>query len=102
MSSDLIYDQRFGLQGAKTPKIAVFCDKSFSEITFDSAKTQYLFCQNRVSLVETRRMIYNLTLKGHFENLTSGQGHDLTRKGHVAYQSIGIVGLNTSMVFSSL
>ena len=47
-------------------------------------------------------MIYNLTLKGHVENLTSGQGHDLARKGHVAYQSIRIVGLNTSMVFSLL
>ena len=47
-------------------------------------------------------MIYDLTLKGHFENLTTGQGHDLIRKGHVAYQLIRIVGLNTSMVFSSL
>ena len=45
-------------------------------------------------------MIYILTLKRHVENLTSGQGHDLTQKGHVAYQSIRIVGLNTSMVFS--
>ena len=27
------------------------------------------------------------------------QGHDLTGKGHVAYQSIGIVSLNTSMVY---
>ena len=44
----------------------------------------------------------NLTLKGHAENLTSGQGHDLTQKGHVSYQSIGIVGMNTSMVFSLL
>ena len=47
-------------------------------------------------------MNYHLTLKGHVENLTSGQGHDLTLKGHVAYQSICIVGLNTSIVFSSL
>ena len=47
-------------------------------------------------------MNYNLTLKGHLENLTSGQGHDLTRKGHVAYQLIRIVDLNTSEVFSSL
>ena len=47
-------------------------------------------------------MNYFLTLKGHFENLTSGQGHDLTEKGHVAYQSIRIVELNTSDVFSPL
>ena len=45
-------------------------------------------------------MNYNLTLQGYFENMTSGQGHDLSRKGHVAYQSIRMVGLNTSMVFS--
>ena len=41
-------------------------------------------------------MSYNLTLLGHVENLTLGQGHDLIRKGHVAYQSIRIAGLNTS------
>ena len=37
-------------------------------------------------------MNYNLTLKRHFENLTSG--HDVIRKGHVAYQLIRTVGLN--------
>ena len=42
-------------------------------------------------------MNYQLTLKGNVENLTSGQGHDLTRKGHVAYQSIRMVDLNTSI-----
>ena len=49
-------------------------------------------------------MNYNLTLKSHYENLTSGQGHDLIRKGNVAYQSIRIVGLNTSIygVFTAL
>ena len=47
-------------------------------------------------------MMYDLTLKGHLENLTLGQGHNLIRKGHVAYHSIRIGGLNTSMVFSSL
>ena len=36
------------------------------------------------------------------KNLTSGQGYDLIRNGHAAYQSIHIVSLNTSMVFSSL
>ena len=47
-------------------------------------------------------MNYNLTLKGHFEDLTSGQGHDLIRKGYFAYQSIRMVVLNTSMVFALL
>ena len=47
-------------------------------------------------------MNYKLTLKGRSENLTKGQGHDLIGKGHGAYQSIRMVGLNTFMVFSSL
>ena len=47
-------------------------------------------------------MNYHFTLKGHFENLAKGQGHDLIGAGHDAYQSIRIVGLSTSMVFSSL
>ena len=34
--------------------------------------------QHRVPLIEKRRMNYKLTLKGHFEELTQGQGHDLT------------------------
>ena len=47
-------------------------------------------------------MNYKLILKGHFENLTFGKGHDLTGKGHAAYQSTRIVELNTADVFSSL
>ena len=47
-------------------------------------------------------MNYNLTLKGHFENLIASQGHDLIGKGHVAYQSICVVVLNPSIVFSLL
>ena len=34
-------------------------------------------------------MNYNLTLKGHFENLTSGQGHGLIRNGYL-WSCIGI------------
>ena len=44
-------------------------------------------------------MNYHLTLKGHFENLTQGQSHDLIGKGHDAYQSIRVVGLSTSWCF---
>ena len=43
-------------------------------------------------------MNYNLTLKGHFENMTCGQGHGLFGKGHVAYQSIHVVVLDTPEV----
>ena len=99
MSSDFILNQRFGPRRAKTTKITVFCEKGFSVITFDAVETRHLFCQHHVSLVQPRRMIYNLTSKSHVENLTSGQGHDLPRKGHIAYQSIRMVVLSTSMVF---
>ena len=47
-------------------------------------------------------MNYELTLKVHVENLTQGQCHGPTRKGHGAYQSTNIVKLNTCKVFSSL
>ena len=36
-------------------------------------------------------MMYNMTSKGQFENLTSGQGHqghEMSEIGHVAYQSM--------------
>ena len=33
-------------------------------------------------------MKYSLTLKGYFEKLNSGQGHDLIGKDDVAYQSV--------------
>ena len=53
-------------------------------------------------LVELRRMNYNFTFKRHLGNLSSGPGHDLAGKGHVAFQSICIVKLKSSKVFSSL
>ena len=96
MPSYFIYDQRFGLQRAKIPKIAVFCEKRLSVITYESVKARHSFCQHRVSLVKPRRMDYKLT-KGHVEN-----GHNLIGETHVAYQSIRIVSLNTSIIFSSL
>ena len=68
----------------------------FSVITFDSVKARLCWL-NHVSLVENRRMNNNLTLKGHLENLTQDQGHDLAGKGHVSYQCICNIGLNTSM-----
>ena len=103
MSTNFTYCQQFSRYRAKALKIVVFYVKSFFYvITFDLVKTRQLFCQHRVFLVNTRRMTYKLTLKSHVESLTSGQGHDLTRKGHVAYQSIRIVNQNTAMVFSSL
>ena len=53
-------------------------------ITFESRKAQYLFWQHHVLLDKTCQMNYKLTLKGHMENLTWGQGHDQTREGFVA------------------
>ena len=40
-------------------------------------------------------MMYNMTSKDQVEHLTSGQGHDLTEIGHVAYHSIHIDETNT-------
>ena len=74
MPSDLTLCQRFSRYREKKLKVVFFFVKCFSVTTFDSVQTQHLFCQHHVSLVRTRRMIYNLTLKGYVENLTSGQG----------------------------
>ena len=41
----------------------------FSIITFHSVKAQHSFCQQRIPPVGTRRMNYNLTLKGHLEQV---------------------------------
>ena len=43
-------------------------------------------------------MMYNMTSKGQVEHLTSGQGHDLTEIGHIAYHSIHIDETNTMNV----
>ena len=68
---------------------------------FGSVKVRHSFCQYRVFLVKNRRMNYNLT-RGQAEKLTSGLGHDLVGKGHVAYKSNRIVRQNTSKVLSLL
>ena len=97
--------KRFVLQRSKTMKIAVFLLKRFFSNNFWLSKgtaSRDSFFQCRIYLLKTRRINYNLTLKDHFENLTSGQGHDLIGKDHVAYRLIRMVSLNTSMVFSSL
>ena len=31
--------------------------------------------------------MYSMTLKGQYQNLTSGQGHVVTQVGHIAYES---------------
>ena len=86
----------------KTLKITFFLRNRFYVITFDSVTTCHSLCQHRISRLKTRRMSYHWALKVHFENLTSCQGHDMIGKGHVAYQFIRMVDLNTSMVFSLL
>ena len=43
--------------------------------------------------------MYNKTLKGQSENLTSRQGLDLIEKGHVAYQSIRMVALRPEHIY---
>ena len=41
-------------------------------------------------------------LKGQDQYLTSGQGHVLTQRGHVAYQSMRLDGTNTMTPFPPL
>ena len=74
----LIFDLRsmnWPLESKSSKNNRFFAKKFFfSVITFDSVNSRHSFCQHRISLIETRRINYNLTLKGHLENLTSGQG----------------------------
>ena len=50
---------------------------------------------HRVSLVKTLRRIYELISKGQGQNLTLDQGHVITKRGNVAYQSTRINKTNT-------
>ena len=47
----------------------------FIRLTFKPFMLQTKYYHHRVSLVETLRSIYMMTLKGQGQNLTSGQGH---------------------------
>ena len=53
-----------------------FVNCFFFKITFDIRKVGSLFLHHRVSIVEARRIMYNITLKGQFQNLTSDQSRD--------------------------
>ena len=57
---------------------------------------------DRVSRIKPRWMMYNLTSKDQLQNLTSGQGHDLTRKGHIVYHVMRLDETNTMKLFWSL
>ena len=48
-----------------------FAKKVFYINTFDSVKIRISPCQHRICFLETRQKNYNVTLIGHFENLTS-------------------------------
>ena len=81
MPSELTQLQRVRLQRSRKVKIELFCENGFSQITFELREPVTKFWQHRVPLVKTRRNIYILTLKGQFQNLTSGQGHVRSRVG---------------------
>ena len=51
--------------------------------------------RHRVCLDKAHRMVYMMTFKGQFENLTSGQGQVMTRVGHVVYQATRLDETNT-------
>ena len=76
-----------------------FC---FSIITLNSEYLRQWFYHYCILLFKTRRMIYNMAQKTQKWNLTSGQGHDLTQIGHVAYHSIRIDERNAMVLFWSL
>ena len=46
--------------------------------------------------------MYSMTLKGQGQNLTSGQGHEVTQAGHIAYVSMRLDERNTMRPFSCL
>ena len=94
--SDLTYGQPFRRQRSRKVKNVIFQQKRFLTIKSLRRKIEEWFCHHRVSLVKARRMIYRMTLKGQGQNLTSGQGHVMTRRGHVAYQSTCLDETNTT------
>ena len=61
-----------------------------SRIPFEVIKIKNRQWHHRVYLVETIRKIYNLILNGQDQiiyqgkNLTSGHGHVINKKGHIA------------------
>ena len=75
--------------------MAEFDGNRFLAITSVLSKIKKRFQHHRASLIKTRRMTYSLTSKGQFENLTSGQGHDLAQIGHIIYHSIRFDKINT-------
>ena len=46
--------------------------------------------------------MYNMTLKGQGQNLTSGQGHVVTQVGHIVYVLMRLDKRNTMRPFSRL
>jgi len=56
-----------------------FLGNCFLQITFELKELGQNKWYHRVSLVNSVRTIYLMTLKGHFQNLTSGQGHVVTQ-----------------------
>ena len=73
-----------------------FLQKGFFCNNFWLSKDKAFILPALYFFLQTSRMNYNMTLIGNFENLTSGQGHDLIVKDHVAYQLIFTVILNTA------
>ena len=63
-----------GSRGQKSQKVH-FLGNSFLPALAYLIMIESWFKHHRVSLVKAVRMMYNMTSKGQFENLTSGQGH---------------------------
>ena len=90
LSLKLTSHQRLSPHRSTVAKIGVSGESCFSRITFELINIKTWQMRHRVSLVESCRMIYCLisVIKGHGQQLTSGQGHVMTKIGHVADQSV--------------
>ena len=80
----------------------IFWVKSFLEICFELIEMGQLFLHHHVCLVQARRIIYMMILKGQFRDLTLCQSHGLNQVDHVAYQSMRVDEVNTSVPFANL
>ena len=82
--------QNWGHQGSK---FQIF-PNGFWTIKSLILKVEQRVWYHRVFLVKARRTMYNLTLKGQDQNLTSGQGHSETQVGQIIHHSMRLAETN--------
>ena len=73
---------------------------SFSPTTFLIIVLENIFCYHRICLEKAHRNIYMMSLEGEGETLTSGQGHDVTWIGQLAYHLMHLHKISTTVSLS--